>query len=121
MNISRQNDVREDWVGGVRLFTSRPDPKWVIMRGIVPRFLSVWDALEHWEGEPPTPSPGGYRGGFLRAADREWFVYLDFVVLKSARGQEFRRDRQRAFERLLLLSAPAGMIPGSFLHEHLKS
>ena len=121
MNISRSSDVQEEWVGGISLFTGRPNPKWVIMQGIIHRFLSIWDALEPWEAEPPTPPPGGYRGCFLRAADREWYVYLDFVVLKSARGREFRRDRQRAFERLLLSSAPAGMIPGSFLNEHLKS
>jgi hypothetical protein len=50
----------------------------------------------------------GYRGCRLVAPDgREWSAFQELVV----HAVDARRDRQREFERLVIASAPPGVLP----------
>jgi hypothetical protein len=55
--------------------------------------------------EPPAL---GYTGVFVRdPGGHEWTAYHELVTLAG----ETRRDDERRFERAVLSSAPAGMLP----------
>ena len=54
----------------------------------------------------------GYRGAFLHdASDRTWRTYGGAVTLEERERATTRRDPNRAFERLILDSAPPGTLP----------
>jgi hypothetical protein len=44
---------------------------------------------------------------------REWFAYGGVVTLKAGDPPESRQDKNRAFERLVLASAPRGVLPAN--------
>ena len=44
---------------------------------------------------------------------REWFAYGGVVTLKAGDPPESRQDKNRAFERLILTSAPKGVLPAN--------
>jgi hypothetical protein len=44
---------------------------------------------------------------------REWFAYGGVVRLKAGDRLESRQDKNRAFERLVLASAPKGVLPAN--------
>lgn len=67
---------------------------------------------------PQEPQPGpdlgglGYRGACLRGPrDREWLAFKGIVSLRTPAGIEVRSDDARKFEKTLLFSAPAGVLP----------
>jgi len=76
--------------------------------------MTLWQQLEPSELAPPPAPALGYRGVALACGARgRWFAYGCVV----ASGDAYKRDSGRAFERLLLESAPAGVIPPALLRE----
>jgi hypothetical protein len=67
----------------------------------------------------PVGPPLGYRGCFFRDPNgAEWRAYGGVVENRSSAGREARRDHDRSFERMIVGSAPAGLLPaGLVLHE----
>jgi hypothetical protein len=114
--MSRSNEGPSCWTGGASIFSGRRDPAWAIDRGTARRLEAIWHGLRPCpEGSLPGPVLG-YRGCSLRdGADREWFAYGGVVTLKGPDGSESRRDEAREFETALLVSAPGGVLPASFL------
>lgn len=112
MATSRSSDEPGPWIGGASVFSGRPDPIWSVDRDVARRLEEIWDSLEPWSGEQSTPPILGYRGCFLRAPEgHAWLAHGELVTLEAAGGPDSRRDRARAFELLLLSSAPEGMLP----------
>jgi hypothetical protein len=80
----------------------------------VQRLERLWRQLDAAEGPPARAPALGYRGVTLEcSADDTWFAYGGTV----SRGREHRRDPKRQFERELLESAPAGLIPDAVLRQ----
>jgi len=103
-------------VGGAFLFSGRPDPTWTSAPEVVRRLQEIWESLTPTMASLPPAPPLGYRGCFLKdAAGREWTAYGGVVRLQSAEDSQVRRDEARSFERTLLESAPAGVLPPSLL------
>lgn len=72
----------------------------------------VWRQLEDSDHPPPNAPSLGYRGCTLDCGTRKkWFAYGGVV----AHGGTYKRDPERKFERLLLESAPAGLLPPDIL------
>jgi hypothetical protein len=68
--------------------------------------------MPFYAGPLPEPKPLGYRGCFLRCGSSgEWLAWGGVVTMKSAGREESRSDTEGLFERLLLDSAPAGLLP----------
>ena len=112
MGISRSTDSAAKYIGGASIFSGRPDPTWAIGADDAERLKSLWDSMEPYDGALPTAPVLGYRGCFLRdSSGREWVAYRGCVALKTATGSELRKDNNRKFEALLLLSAPEGAVP----------
>jgi hypothetical protein len=73
-------------------------------------------SLPPWSGPVPSVPALGYRGCFVRSGEsREWLVYRNVVTLQARGKSESRKDNARRFEKLVLASAPKGMIPASFI------
>jgi hypothetical protein len=104
------------WTAGASVFSGRPDPVWELKPALGARLEKIWRGLEPAEIEPP-PSPIlGYRGCFLKGPrGREWFAFAGVVTLRSSRRPqsrpETRKDPAKKFERTLLASAPAALLP----------
>ena len=112
MAISRSSNKPSGWSGGALVFSGRPDPVWEPSDRAVAELEVVWRSLDAHTGESPTSPTLGYRGAFLRnGMGQEWFAYGGRVTLKTLAGSESRSDKDRSFEKLLLASAPEGMIP----------
>ena len=112
MGTSRSTDRAAKYIGGASIFSGRPDPTWAISADDARRLKSLWDSMEPYGGALPTAPVLGYRGCLLRdSSEREWFAFGGCVTLKTATGSESRKDNNREFEALLLLSAPEGAVP----------
>ena len=116
MATSKSTSKRAVWTVGVSVFSGRPDPVWEVRPSVGARLEKIWRGLPPAEIEPPPEPALGYRGSFLKGPrGRHWFVFGGVVSLRSARRPksrpESRRDLIRKFERTLLASAPAGLLP----------
>ncbi len=116
MVTSRSTEKTKDWTAGAIIFSGRPDPTWTINAETARELQQVWINLQPWSGKAPSAPPLGYRGCFLRSGEgREWFVFGGMVTRKGVGGSESRLDKEHFFEKLLLNSAPPGLLPASFL------
>jgi hypothetical protein len=105
-------DDLERWTVEAHLFSGRPDPKWVVGRNEVAKFLDLWRQLAPAAhiAEPASPPSLGYRGCTLHGPpNARWLAAGGLVTHTSdARAADTREDRDGAFESALLASVPAG-------------
>jgi hypothetical protein len=113
MATSKSFNSSQRWTAGALLFSGRPDPVWFIGPDKAHPLEAIWNSLPG--SAPPVPAAPptlGYRGCFLRHPDRtEWLAFAGLVTRRSGRGDETRRDPNREFERNVLATAPAGILP----------
>lgn len=86
---------------------------------------SIWSSLVPAGEAPGLRSILGYRGCWLRDPEgRLWLAHDGIVVLEEDRNgvrrREGRRDGPRDFERALLATAPAGLLPLDLVPFSLK-
>ena len=116
MDILRSNNEHKVCIGGAFIFSGRPDPTWEVEEVVLKKLKKIWNGLSEWAGELPSAQLLGYRGCFIRCkSDLEWFAYGGVVTLKTVEGRESRMDKNRNIERLLLDSAPEGILPKGIL------
>ena len=114
MATSKSNDARRKCRATASIFSGRPDPQWSVPASTANRLKRLWRQLDAAEGPAGRAPALGYRGVTLEcAAGDSWFAYGGTV----SRGREHRRDPERRFERELLQSAPAGLIPAAVLRQ----
>ena len=107
---------RERWTAGALLYSGRRDPEWEVSAEVVNALWKLWDAMAPSLKTAPSASRLGYRGVYLRGAGgREWSVFNGLVTLNLPARAEVRTDPAREFERLLLASAPKGLLPENFV------
>ena len=120
MATPRSGSKRSAWSAGASVFSGRPDPVWEVKPALAARLEKIWRSLTPSEIEPPPEPALGYRGCFLSGPrGRKWFAFGAVVTLlspsRSKSGAEFRsesrRDPAKKFERALLASAPAALLP----------
>jgi hypothetical protein len=113
---------KEKWIAGAFVFSGLPDPTWSVNRKLVKKLENIWNLLETLSDKFSSPPTLGYRGCFVRNnnANREWFVYGVVVTLKMNDSSESRLDIQYRFEKLLLSSAPIGLLPPYCLN-HIRT
>jgi hypothetical protein len=107
MGTSRSSE-EATWTAAVSIYSGRRDPAWPAPAELGRRLEELWGRLPAWSGERPQPPALGYRGCRLEAPDgRVWTAFRELVSL----GADGRRDGGREFERALIASAPAGILP----------
>ena len=120
MATSKSGSKRSAWSAGASVFSGRPDPVWEVKPALAARLEKIWNRLKPSEIEQPPQPALGYRGCFLKGPrGRAWHAYGAVVTLRSARRAESRpdshaesrRDPAKKFERTLLASAPAALLP----------
>jgi hypothetical protein len=98
------------------LYSGRPDPSWPVPAGVVQRVEALWRTLPpSTETGPVSPPPLGYRGVLLRTDRHDYSAYGGVVARRAGAASELRRDGAREFERALLSTAPAGLLPANVL------
>ena len=114
MDISK-SVKNSECIGTVIIFSGRLDPNWNIDQSIVNKLKELWNVMEPYHGDLPTPPLLGYRGSYMKCDDTERFVFNKVVTMKRMGRSESRSDKDRKFEKLLLDSAPKGIFPDSIL------
>lgn len=116
MGILKSNKGQKEFIAGAYIFSGRSDPEWRVKEEIVIKLEQIWNSLEIGAGEHAPASSLGYRGCYLMyKPDIEWFVYNGVATRKTAKGHESRVDNNRRIERLILSSAPEGILPKGIL------
>ena len=96
----------------VLIFSGRPDPTWKIEEPIMKELEKIWVSLVTMWEEPQSAPPLGYRGCLVICDSAiEWLAYKNWVTRKSRSMTESRFDRYRKFEKLVISSAPKGLVP----------
>jgi hypothetical protein len=114
MATSKSNEPRRKCRATASIFSGRRDPEWSVPEGTAHRLELLWRRLDAADESPGRAPALGYRGVTLVCGvDDSWFAYGGTV----SRGGEHRRDPERQFERELLQSAPAGLIPDAVLRQ----
>jgi hypothetical protein len=104
------------WTAGAFAFSGRPDPTWPISSDVAKEVVAIWDTLVPTDEAVPTPPALGYRGCFVRdPGGPTWTAFHELVTLSTESSSERRRDDERRFERTVLASAAAGVLPASFV------
>jgi hypothetical protein len=112
MATSKSDKNTNQWIGGALVFSGRPDPTWSVPDLVVSELESYWAQLQPWVGSLPVTPGLGYRGSFLRdASGTEWHGYGGVLTLRTSKGIQSRQDPARQFEKLVLATAPAGLLP----------
>ncbi len=102
----------EVWTAGALLYSGRRNPTWHVSTPVVRKLQKVWRTLPPEPESRPAPAGLGYRGIFLRdPADCEWIAFDGSVSLKTHGQIQSRSDPTEEFERAVLASAPAGLLP----------
>lgn len=115
MATSRFDETPQGWTARVLLFSGRRDPRWELPPPSARRLEALWQTLEPLE-RTPAPPPLGYRGCLAcDPSERRWEAYRGAVTLSWTGGRELRGDPRRAFERLVIESAPPGALPENIL------
>jgi hypothetical protein len=103
-------------IAGAFVFSGRPDPTWLVSSDVADEVVAIWDTLVPTDEAVPTPPPLGYRGCFVRdPGGPTWTAFHELVTFSTESSSETRRDDERRFERTVLASAPAGILPASFV------
>jgi hypothetical protein len=121
MDTSKSSRQEERWIGGAMLFSGRPDPTWNVDPRTMRELESIWTKLPGWSGSAPSAPALGYRGCFVKGpGSGEWFAYEGMVTRTGQDQSESRRDPDRAFEKIILASAPKGLVPQAAIPAALK-
>lgn len=110
--VTSRSNRRSRCIGGALIFSGRADPTWPVNDVAVAELRKTWDLLAPTQGAVPAASLLGYRGCFLRLpSGLEWTAHKGVVTLKTDDQIESRRDVDRKFEKMLLETAPEGVLP----------
>jgi len=117
MATSKSRSNVHGWTAGAYLYSGRRDPVWNVSERVVKQLLALWESLPCTSEQKELHHGGlGYRGSFLRGDDkREWVAFNGLVSLQTSAGMQVRKDAAREFEKILLASAPKGLLPEGLL------
>jgi hypothetical protein len=101
------------WQARALIFSGRPDPTWELSPDDEQEFLEVWSQIPPARAvEATTPAPLGYRGVEIVADDgRKWVATRGHLTLTVNGQTTTHLDPARTIERLVLATAPAGLLP----------
>jgi hypothetical protein len=115
-HADRQEGADALTVAGIArmVFSGRPNPTWRVPVETARKLERLWQRLEPSEAAFPAAPLLGYRGCTLDCGTKgRWQSYGGVV----ASGDIHKYDPERKFERLLIGSAPANLLPQEILGE----
>ncbi len=94
------------------VFSGRPDPTWFVEEKQSQRLEAIWNQLKPSAVQTPTRPRLGYRGVSMVCVSNEEYTAFDgHVKRKVGSTVEWKKDKERLFERRLLSTAPQGILP----------
>jgi hypothetical protein len=100
-----------EWWAEAQVYSGRSNPTWMVPSATADSLAVQWETLAAAAPVAPPP-PLGYRGVVLHAPDDvTWEAFAAVVQRRADTGVEVRADPGRAWERRLLDTAPAGLLP----------
>jgi len=116
MVTSKSDKKKKGWIAGALIFSGRRDPTWNVDEDFTKNIRTIWNSLKPGEGRIAHVPSLGYRGCFVRDdRNNEYWACGGFVIFRSADSEETREDKEHQLERLILKSAPKGVVPDSLL------
>jgi len=107
-------ELNNQYVAEALIFSGRNNPRWSVSTAVGNQLENIWNSLEVCEFVSE-PTGLGYVGCMLEKQGRNWFVFNGIVVCKS----EAREDKDRKFEKLLISTAPYGLILTELLPQEI--
>jgi hypothetical protein len=102
------------WTADALAFSGWPNLAWTMSEHDVGRLMQLWEPMNPSGKTTTNTTALGYRGCSLKGPEkREWVANRGMVTLKypaTSGIQDSRDDQERDFEKLLLLSAQAGVL-----------
>lgn len=99
-------------LGCAFVYSGRPNPTWPVDKRQAESLEAIWEELEPTDEDQPAVSRLGYRGCSLTCGpDREFTSCRGTVSRRIGKAVQRKRDRAKRFERLLLATAPEGLLP----------
>ena len=95
------------------VFSGRPDPTWLVKEQQSQQLEVLWDQLK-LSAAPMHPRPSlGYRGVSMicGTSNNEYSAFDGHVNRKVGNTVEWKKDKERLFERIVLSTAPQGLLP----------
>jgi hypothetical protein len=107
------------WTAGALVFSGRPAPTWQLTAAQADALLGIWSNLRVVDDrivDSPDASRLGYAGSRLtNNRGDSWLAQNERVLSRFDSKTECRADPERRFERLLLSTAPAGLLPSNLI------
>lgn len=120
MDTSKFAEIESEFVAQAIVFSGRQNPIWPVDIRVGRQLEVLWGMLETQIGSFSQSVGLGYRGCFLRHQPGcTWFAFQGVVLREREHEKEIRIDQKREFEKLLLSSAPQGLLPITFLPHEL--
>jgi len=99
------------WYCRILVYSGLPDPYWEISGTLAESILLDFDSLPFAEEETFDETLTGYRGCILKSDDgRLWRAFNGLIELNDSGKISFRRDKDRSFERNILMTAPPDIL-----------
>jgi hypothetical protein len=112
MDILRSHKEQLNCAAGAIIYSGVPDPDWQVEEEFFTGLENLWNSMPAYKGGLPDALPLGYKGCYIKCTgDTEFFAYNGVVTKRTLEGHEHRTDKERKFEKLLLDSAPEGLLP----------
>lgn len=104
------------------IYSGRTDPQWVVSEDEADSLIKLWSSLPLSGKKLILPAILGYKGCYLSSSTKmKWISFREVVTCyKSGKIAESRSDPDRIFERKILDTAPADVIPKAMLIEEFS-
>ncbi|MCE1165055.1 MAG: hypothetical protein LWX07_06610 [Bacteroidetes bacterium] len=110
-------EEKEKWICRALIFSGLKDPEWKITASEAEEILSALDTENKTDDFALEEDVSGYRGCVLKSPGGVYWRAFNGVVKVNDNGKIFFCiDVGRKFEKLLIGSAPAGIIAGNLLN-----
>lgn len=116
MDTSKYGETTSEYVGEALLFSGRKNPTWPVDAVVAARVEEIWSTLEASTEPPSQTSTLGYQGCRLRHVEGCcWLASQGRVQREFGATKDYRLDNGRKVEKLILSTAPPGLVPAAFL------
>lgn len=99
------------------LYSGRPDPRWYLTGAQLRSLYRFFEVLPAVDNPPPGGRALGYRGCLVQCTRaQDWFAYCGAVMYtRGTHPPQYRHDPDRRFERWVLHTAPAALLPADLI------
>jgi hypothetical protein len=100
------------WTCRVFVYSGLKDPVWTIAEEKAIKLVGFYDSADLSFSERNVTKQFGYKGCLMTCSDgRSWFAFDGVIEYRDKGIKEFRVDKNRHFERGVIMTAPDDIQP----------